>query len=138
MIFEETGNVDVSKEFFSGLNRKINGRIFLVVEIRRSVISNVLLNGWNVGAGCRNFLIRPAVLRNSPSDEHLNRGLKAGLTGQDLPSLMGALSQSSEMHMRKRERRPDFIKKFFEKGEIREAFKDCRDFSMACTANKMF
>ena len=57
-------------------------------------------------------------------DEYLNRNLKAGLAEQNLPASKDVLSHSIEMHMRKRQRAPDSIKKFFKKDKVCYASED--------------
>ena len=124
MIFEGAMNVDVFKDFLTRLNREIKGKIFLIVDNLKVHHARYLTEWLESRSRMLELFYLPSYSPELNPDEYLNRDLKARLAEQNLPTSKGALRQSVEMHMRKRQSAPDSIKKFFEKDEVRYASED--------------
>lgn len=121
MVFRSRFTVPVLLRFLDRLLRQTNRRIVLIMD-RHPVHRSREVHRWlrEHADRIRMFFLPPYSPDLNP-DEFLNHDVKSNAVGRKRPATLAAMERAVRAHLRRRQRSPDTVKRFFRAPSVRYA-----------------
>ena len=121
MIYKGGMNVAIFKQFLQRLIKDAGRKIFLIVDNLRVHHAKVLSEWLEANKDLIELFFLPSYSPERNPDEYLNNDLKTGLSARQHPKTSEALLGNIVSHMRKLQKSPKHVMRFFEHPSVKYA-----------------
>lgn len=121
MVFKKRFNDALLLDFLRRMMRQIKGKVFLIVD-RHPVHRSIKVKRWLHNNSHRiSLFFLPSYSPELNPDEMLNQDIKSNAVGRQRARNQSELVAMVRKHLRRRQRRPDVVKRYFEEQHVQYA-----------------
>ena len=121
MVFKQRFKADVFVDFLKRLVRQSERKVFVIVD-GHPVHRSGKVNGWLKRNASRiRLFFLPGYSPELNPDEMLNQDVKSNALGRRRPRNQDELTKNTRGYLRRRQRQPHIVRKYFEEEHVRYA-----------------